>query len=114
MTITITGVNEAPTAEDGSGAVTAGMDMAATGDVNAADVDVGDTHTFAVATAATYGTLTVDEAGAWSYALDHANATVVAMNAGDTMEDTATVVGHGQQRRHRRSNGHSHHHGLQR
>ena len=92
VTITITGVNEAPTAEDGAGAVTAGMDMAATGDVNAADVDVGDTHTFAVATAATYGTLTVDEAGAWSYALDHANEAVVAMNAGDTVEDTATVM----------------------
>ena len=92
VTITITGVNEAPTAEDGAGAVTAGMDMAATGDVNVADADVGDTHTFAVGTAATYGTLTVDEAGAWSYALDDSNATVVAMNAGDTMEDTATVM----------------------
>ena len=92
VTITITGVNEAPTAEDGSGAVTAGMDMAATGDVNAADVDVGDTHTFAVATAATYGTLTVDEAGAWSYAVDDANATVVALAQGATMEDTATVM----------------------
>ena len=47
--------------------------MAATGDFNAADVDVGDTHTFAVGTAASNGTLTVDEAGAWSYALDHDN-----------------------------------------
>ena len=92
MTITITGVNEAPTAEDGAGAVTAGMDMAATGDVKAMDVDVGDTHTFAVATAATYGTLTVDEAGAWSYAVDDANATVVALAQGATMEDTATIV----------------------
>ena len=92
VTITITGVNEAPTAEDGAGAVTAGMDMAATGDVNAMDADVGDTHEFAVGTAATYGTLTVDEAGAWSYALDHANEAVVAMNAGDTVEDTATVM----------------------
>ena len=95
VTITITGVNEAPTAEDGAGAVTAGMDMAATGDVNAADVDVGDTHTFPVGTAATYGTLTVDEAGAWSYALDDANATVVALDGGEepgTLTDTATVM----------------------
>ncbi len=92
VTITITGVNEAPTAEDGAGAVTAGMDMAAIGDVKAMDVDVGDTHTFAVATAATYGTLTVDEAGAWSYAVDDANATVVALAQGATMEDTATVM----------------------
>ena len=95
VTITITGVNEAPTAEDGAGAVTAGMDMAATGDVNAADVDVGDTHTFAVGTAATYGTLTVDEAGAWSYALDDADATVVALDGGEepgTLTDTATVM----------------------
>ena len=95
VTITITGANEDPTAEDGAGAVTAGMDMAATGDVNAMDVDVGDTHTFHIGTSngtLTVGTLTVDEAGAWSYALDHDNEAVVALAEGATMEDTATIV----------------------
>ena len=92
VTITITGVNDAPTGDDGAGAVTAGMDMAATGDVNPADVDASDTHTFEVGTAASNGTLTVDEAGAWTYMVDHDNEAVVALAEGATMEDTATIV----------------------
>ena len=90
--ITVSDENEAPTAEDGTGAVTASDGMAATGNVNAMDVDDGDTHTFSVQTQATFGTLSVDEAGAWSYAVDDANAAVVALAQGATMEDTATVM----------------------
>ena len=92
VTITITGINENPTGEDGIGGVTAGFGATANGNVNAADVDDGDTHTFAVGTAATLGMLEVDQAGAWTYTLDDTNAAVIALAEGATMEDTGTVV----------------------
>ena len=92
VTITITGVNDDPTGSDGAGAVTAGTDMAAMGDVMADDVDEGDTHTFAVETPAMYGELSVDEAGAWTYMLNHDNEAVMALAEGATMEDTATIM----------------------
>ena len=94
VTITITGVNDAPTGEDGTGAATAGMDVAAEGSVDPADVDDGDTHTFAV-TEGMYGTFAVDEAGAWTYSLDHDNEAVVALDGGDepgTLTETATIT----------------------
>ena len=92
VTITITGVNDAPTGDDGTGAVTAGMDVAAEGSVNPADVDDGDSHTFTVETAPMYGTLEVAADGAWTYSVDHDNEAVVALAEGDTMEDTATIM----------------------
>ena len=93
VTVTITGSNDDPTGDDGTGAVTAGMDMAAMGNVNAMDADTGDTVTFAVGDAAAFGTLEVDEAtGAWTYMLDNTNDDVKALDAGETMEDTGTVV----------------------
>ena len=94
VTITITGVNDAPTGDDGTGAATAGMDVAAEGSVDPADVDDGDTHTFAV-TEGMYGTFAVDEAGAWTYSLDHDNEAVVALDGGDepgTLTETATIT----------------------
>ena len=92
VTITVSGANDAPSGDDGSGAVTAGDDMAAIGNVNPVDVDSDDSHTFTVSSAATYGTLTVDEAGAWTYMVDHDNEAVVVLAQGATMEDTATVM----------------------
>jgi VCBS repeat-containing protein len=92
VVIIVSDVNEDPTADDGTGAVTAGDGMAATGNVNAMDVDDGDTHTFSVETQAAFGMLSVDEAGEWSYTVDDANADVVALAQGATMEDSATVM----------------------
>ena len=93
VTITIEGANDDPTAENGMGMVTAGTDMAAMGNVNAADVDSGDTHTFAVTTDSTYGTLTVDEMGAWTYELDHDDEAVRMLGHGEMMEDgTGTIT----------------------
>ena len=93
VTITIEGANDDPTAENGMGMVTAGTDMAAMGNVNAADVDSGDTHTFAVTADSTYGTLTVDEMGAWTYELDHDNEAVRMLGHGEMMEDgTGTIT----------------------
>ena len=94
VTITITGVNDAPTGEDGTGAATAGMDVAAEGSVNPADADDGDVLT-TTTTEGMYGTLTVNDDGSWSYALDHDNEAVVALDGGDepgTLTDTMTVT----------------------
>ena len=41
--------------------------------------------------AGTYGSLTVDAAGNWTYTLDNNNAAVQALGAGATMTDTVTV-----------------------
>ena len=92
VTITIQGANDDPTGSDGAGAVTAGMDMAAMGNVGAADVDAGDMHTFMVGDATSYGTLSVDEAGNWSYMVDNSNAAVMALGDGETMDDMGTIV----------------------
>ncbi len=92
VAITITGVNEAPTGDDTSGAVLKGAATPVTGNVDAADVDTGDTLTFTVSEAATYGTLTVDDAGAWTYTLNEENETVVGMEEDATLDDTATIT----------------------
>ena len=91
VTITITGANENPTGEDGSGAVTVGGEPVS-GNVNAADVDEGDGHLFSVGTAASYGQLSVNRAGTWTYSLDETNEAVTALAQGATLEDTATIV----------------------
>ena len=42
--------------------------------------------------AGTYGSLTIDAAGNWTYTLDNANAAVQALPLGATMNDTVTVT----------------------
>ena len=91
VTITITGANEDPTGDDGSGAIMVGGDPVA-GNVNATDVDEGDTHSFSVSTAPSYGRITVNREGTWTYRLDQTNSAVIALADGATLEDTATIV----------------------
>ena len=40
----------------------------------------------------TYGSLTIDAAGNWTYTLDNANAAVQALPLNATMNDTVTVT----------------------
>ncbi|MCY4277944.1 MAG: VCBS domain-containing protein, partial [Gammaproteobacteria bacterium] len=92
VTITIQGANDAPTAEDGAAEVTAGDAATAQGSLNAMDVDEGDTHTFAVTRQPDHGTLAVDEAGAWTYALDDGDPAVRALGHGETATDSGEVT----------------------
>ena len=94
VTINVGDVNEAPTVEDGSGSVEAGGATAAmaSGNVMAMDVDDGDTHTFVVTTDAMYGTLMVDEMGAWTYTLAEDNDMVLGLNAGAMLMDEAIIT----------------------
>ncbi|CAM5222146.1 hypothetical protein CDEF62S_01047 [Castellaniella defragrans] len=91
ITVTVTGSNDAPTV---SGAATGNVAedgvQTATGQLQQADVDVGDTHTWSIQGAqGAYGTLTVDQTGKWVYVLDNAKAQVLA--DGQTVQDQVTV-----------------------
>ena len=92
VTITIQGANDAPTGRDSADEVTAGTGDKGKGTVSPADVDDGDTHTFAVGTQTEHGRLSVDEAGNWTYILDEDDKDVMALDEGDTAMDTGTIV----------------------
>ena len=68
----------------------------ATGDLNSTDVDNAvDAWTAvgaATASANGYGSYTLTAAGVWTYTLDNSNATVQALNAGQTLTDSFTVT----------------------
>ena len=68
----------------------------ATGDLNSADVDNAADAWMAVsapaASASSYGTYTLTEAGVWTYTLNNSNATVQALNVGQTLTDTFTAT----------------------
>ena len=96
VTVTINGANDAATITgDAAGAVSAGV-AADTGDLNAADPDnTNDAWQEVAAGAATvhgYGTFALTADGHWTYTLDNANAAVQALNDGDTLTDTFTVL----------------------
>lgn len=93
VTVTVSPVNDDPTANDGSGAVTEDGTLTATGSLGAADVD-GDTlgYTVSGGGTGTYGSLVVDAAGDWTYTLDNAAANVQALDSGDAVLDSFTVT----------------------
>ena len=104
MTITINGANDAAvitgettgsvTEAGGVGSGIPGTPVA-TGNLNSTDVDNPSDAWTAVSTTASangYGTFTIDAAGVWTYTLDNSNATVQALNAGQTLTDTFTVA----------------------
>ncbi len=68
----------------------------ATGDLNSTDVDNPTDSWNAVLAGATtangYGTYALNAAGVWTYTLDNSNATVQALNAGQTLTDTFTAM----------------------
>ena len=68
----------------------------ATGDLNSTDVDNPNDAWTAVghgaATTNGYGSYTLTAAGVWTYTLDNSNATVQALNVGQTLTDTFTVT----------------------
>ncbi len=90
LTITITGTNDGPVANADVATIT--EDAApVTGNVLANDTDPdGDalTVTTTGAQAGTYGTVTINADGTFSYALDNASPTVQALGVGDTVTET--------------------------
>ncbi|MBM2716380.1 VCBS domain-containing protein, partial [Mesorhizobium caraganae] len=95
----INGANDAAEITgDASGSLTEASGVAngtagtspATGDLDASDVDSG--TDFSVLTNGVHGTLSINAAGEWSYALNEDDAAVQALNTGDpALTDTITV-----------------------
>ena len=105
VTITINGANDAAVITGAAnGSVTEAGGVAngtpgtptATGDLNSTDVDNPNDAWTAVgsATASTngYGSYTLTPTGVWTYTLDNSNATVQALNVGQTLTDTFTAT----------------------
>ena len=97
LTITIDGTNDAPVALADSNSGDEGNETVAsvpiTGNVLANDTDVDNANAeFTVTTAGTvigtYGTLTLDADGGYSYAIDDSNSTVDGLNIGDSVSET--------------------------
>ncbi|MFC0588256.1 VCBS domain-containing protein [Novosphingobium aquiterrae] len=95
ITLTIAGAND-PAAFGGqiSGSVTELSGLTGTsqtsGTVTVSDVDSASGF-IAGSRSGTYGTLTINAAGAWSYVLNNANATVDGLSAGQTLTDTINI-----------------------
>ena len=98
--VTINGVNDAAViAGDVSGSVIEATDDApgtptSTGGLAAADVDNGDGFqaVSGQSSALGYGTYSIGQDGAWTYALDNGNAAVDALGDGETLTDSFKVL----------------------
>jgi VCBS repeat-containing protein len=69
-------------------------DLVATGTASFNDVDQGDVLSYSVqgGGAGTYGSLSINANGEWTYSLNNGSAAVQALNAGPSVQDTFTVV----------------------
>ena len=105
VTLTINGANDAAVITgDITGTVTEAGGVAngtpgtsfVVGNLDAADVDNTSDSWTAIETPTLsdngYGTVTINAAGQWAYILDDDNATVEALNAGETLTDTFTAT----------------------
>ena len=91
--VTINGVNDAPTAQDGAGAVSEDGVRFAFGALNAMDPDDGAVLSFTVRGGpfGDYGSLRVNGSGDWTYVLNNAAANVQALNSGDVETDSFII-----------------------
>jgi VCBS repeat-containing protein len=96
VSVTINGTNDAAVISgDVSGTVTEDdAPNTATGTLSASDVD-NDDNLFQANSGNgnnSYGSFAVDAAGSWTYTLDNGNPAVNALNAGDSLSDSFTVL----------------------
>ncbi|MEH2558022.1 VCBS repeat-containing protein [Bradyrhizobium algeriense] len=92
VTVTVTGTNDVPVISGTTtGAVGEDGPLTAQGALTASDADVGDTATWSVVgdSDSTYGALTLNPDGSWSYALD--NDAAQGLKAGETVQEIFTV-----------------------
>ncbi len=92
LTVTIEGANDAAVIGGArSGDVTEESATTARGTLTVADVDRDEAHFQAGDVAGSYGTLHIDAAGHWNYALDNGLASVQALGEGDRVTEQLTV-----------------------
>ena len=94
VAITITGTNDAAViAGASSGSVTEdSVITTASGDLLSTDVDNTTDFFQSALGSATYGNYSVTTSGVWTYTLDNTNTTVSALNNGQTLSDSFTVL----------------------
>ena len=92
LTVTITGTNDTPVTTADTAAVQKNLMLVATGNVLTNDIDVDHGAVLSVANAGayqgTYGTLTLNANGSYSYALNNALASVQSLTTGQTITET--------------------------
>ncbi len=94
MTITITGTNDAAVisgTDTGSVAEDAGNILTATGSLSVNDVDNGEGSFTGETISGTYGSLTMNTDGSWSYSADNSQSAIQALGDGDSLNETITV-----------------------
>ncbi|MCA6110933.1 VCBS domain-containing protein [Bradyrhizobium cenepequi] len=92
VAVTVTGTNDAPVISGTfTGEVTEDQDLTASGRLSVTDPDIGDTATWSIVDGGqgTYGHLTLDQDGHWSYVLD--NDSAQGLRDGQTAHDVFTV-----------------------
>ncbi|PQJ90155.1 RTX toxin [Aliivibrio sifiae] len=94
VTITVTGSNDGPTISGtDTGAVVEDSVGIAEGQLEATDADITDTHAWSVTDGAgTYGALTVDATGKWTYTLDNSLDVTQAISNGEVKTETFEIV----------------------
>ncbi len=98
VVITINGTNDTPLIGGvDTGNVTEDVDpdsdglLETTGNLTITDADTGEANFTAGTVAGTYGSITIDAAGNWSYAAANIQAVIQSLPAGATLTDTITV-----------------------
>jgi VCBS repeat-containing protein len=95
VTITVTGTNDKPTIDTTSvvsGTVAEDGTLGAAGQIDASDVDLGDTLTYSGSATGTYGSFVVNADGSWGYTLANGSTAVQDLTASDHVTDTFTVT----------------------
>ena len=99
VTITVNGVNDAPSIGGAdTGSVTEDIDpdfdtlIEAFGALTISDPDVGEANFQAATVTGTYGDLTIDASGNWSYNANNTQAPIQQLDAGQTLTDTLSVA----------------------
>jgi len=93
ITITISGANDGANSFGGdlTGSLSEDDTVDAAGTASVVDVDNNDDSFTADTISGTFGDLTIDAAGNWSYDLDETNSSVQALAGGDTLEDIVSI-----------------------
>ncbi|WP_252177988.1 VCBS domain-containing protein [Endozoicomonas sp. 4G] len=94
IVITINGTNDAAVITgDDSGSVTedAGNTLTTSGTLTVTDVDSGEASFTAETITGTYGSLTINGSGSWSYSASNSQADIQTLGNGDSLSETITV-----------------------
>jgi len=92
INITLTGSNDAAVISGITrGSVTEDSPLAATGSLTVSDIDTGEAGFRSGSFAGSYGSLTLNTTGDWSYTLNNSLAAVQALTAGQSLTDSVSV-----------------------